>query len=125
PYTAPLDKWTDKEDKSDQVELWPQGLPSDIREISLGIPTKFSLEQNYPNPFNPTTRIRFSIPTKDFVTLKIFNSLGEEVAQLINQEMSAGSYEVDFRAQGLSSGVYFYTIKTSNFTKTLKMLLLK
>ncbi|MEG8946386.1 T9SS type A sorting domain-containing protein [Rosettibacter firmus] len=125
PYTAPLDKWTDKEDKSDQVEQWPKGLPTDVREIQSGIPANFALEQNYPNPFNPTTKIRFTIPSKDFVTLKVFNTLGEEVAQLINKEMNAGSYEVDFIAQGLSSGVYFYTLKTSNFTKTLKMLLLK
>ncbi|MDH7605072.1 MAG: carbohydrate-binding module family 20 domain-containing protein [Melioribacter sp.] len=125
PYTAPLDKWTDKEDKSDQVELWPQGLPTDVREINLGIPKNFSLEQNYPNPFNPTTRIRFTIPSKDFVTMKVYNTLGEEVAVLINKEMNAGSYEVDFIAQNLSSGVYFYTLKTSNFIKTMKMLLIK
>lgn len=125
PYTAPLDKWTDKEDKSDQVELWPQGLPTDVREINLGVPTKFVLEQNYPNPFNPTTRIRFTIPAKDYVTLKVYNALGEEVAVLINKEMNAGSYEVDFIASRLSSGVYFYTLKTSNYTKTMKMLLLK
>lgn len=125
PYTAPLDKWTDKEDKSDQVELWPQGLPTDVREINLGIPKNFTLEQNYPNPFNPTTRIRFTIPSKDFVTLKVYNTLGEEVAVLVNKEMNAGSYEVNFIASKLSSGVYFYTLNTSNFTKTMKMLLLK
>ena len=125
PYTAPLDKWTDKEDKSDQVELWPQGLPTDVREINLGVPKNFSLQQNYPNPFNPTTRIRFTIPSKDFVTLKVYNTLGEEVAVLINKEMNAGSYEVDFIAQNLSSGVYFYTLKTTGFTKTMKMLLIK
>jgi hypothetical protein len=125
PYTAPLDKWTDKEDKSDQVESWPEGLPTDIREIETGIPNNFTLEQNYPNPFNPTTRIRFTIPNSDFVTLKVYNTLGEEVAVLVNKEMNAGSYEVDFIASKLSSGIYFYTLKTSTFTRTMKMLLLK
>ncbi len=125
PYTAPLDKWTDKEDKSDQVEAWPQGLPTDVREIKIGVPTNFSLEQNYPNPFNPLTKIRFTIPVKDIVTLKVFNALGEEVVELVNKEMNPGTYEVDFRAHNLSSGVYFYTLKTSNFTRTMKMLLLK
>lgn len=125
PYTAPLDKWTDKEDKSDQVESWPEGLPTDIREVESGIPNNLTLEQNYPNPFNPTTRIRFTIPNSDFVTLKVYNTLGEEVATLVNKEMNAGSYEVDFIGSKLSSGIYFYTLKTSTFTRTMKMLLLK
>ncbi|MGK9475577.1 carbohydrate-binding module family 20 domain-containing protein [Melioribacter sp. OK-6-Me] len=125
PYTAPLDNWTDQEDKSDQVESWPEGLPTDIREIQSSVPNNFTLEQNYPNPFNPTTRIRFTIPNSDFVTLKVFNALGEEVAVLVNKEMNAGSYEVDFIGSKLSSGIYFYTLKTSTFTRTMKMLLIK
>lgn len=124
PYNAPLDKWTDKEDKSDQVEKAPDAV-TDVKEIDLGIPTTFNLEQNYPNPFNPSTTIRFTLPKDALVSLKVYNVLGQEVATLLNKEMKAGSYNVDFNASNLSSGVYFYRIETSGFNVTKKMLLLK
>lgn len=85
----------------------------------------YELQQNYPNPFNPSTKIRFSIPSNEFVTLKVYNVLGSEIATLINDVLNAGSYEVDFNAEGLTSGVYFYTLSTDNFTNTRKMILTK
>jgi hypothetical protein len=88
-------------------------------------PIAFSLEQNYPNPFNPSTKIKYSIPNSEFVTLKVYDVLGNEVATLVNEEKSAGSYEVNFNASQLSSGIYFYKLQTGNFAETKKMLLLK
>jgi hypothetical protein len=91
-----------------------------------GLPQKFQLQQNYPNPFNPTTVINFTIPKGGNVTLKVYNSLGQEVATLVNGYKDAANYQVDFNASSLSSGVYFYTLKVGNsFTQTKKMLLLK
>jgi len=88
-------------------------------------PESYSLQQNYPNPFNPNTKISFSIPEQTIVKLKIFNSIGQEVAALLNTELAAGNHTVDFNAASLSSGVYFYRIETPNFTSTKKMILMK
>ena len=89
------------------------------------IPKEFRLYNNYPNPFNPTTNIKFSIPTQGFVTLKVFNSLGKEVATLVNENMSVGTYEVNFDAGSITSGVYFYRLQSDNFTETKRMMLIK
>lgn len=88
-------------------------------------PENYSLEQNYPNPFNPSTTIKFRIPENSFVSLKVYNVLGKEVATLVNEEKNAGIFEVNFNANNLSSGVYFYKLETGNFVKTNKMILLK
>lgn len=126
PFTAPLDTWSTKEDKTGQIETFPVGYnPTDIQELSTGIPSKFTLDQNYPNPFNPTTKIKFSIPADENVSLKVFNVLGQEVATLVNQQMKAGSYSFDWNAASLSSGVYFYRIEAGSFNQTRKMMLLK
>ncbi len=101
-----------------------ENLVSSVRDLP-GSVDNYALEQNYPNPFNPNTTIRFSIPEKANVTLKIFNSIGQEVASLLNGEITAGNHEVDFNASALSSGVYFYRINSANFTSTKKMILLK
>ncbi len=85
----------------------------------------YSLEQNYPNPFNPTTSINYSIKVDGFVSLKIYNILGQQVADLVNQDQKAGYYDVDFNASNFPSGIYIYTIKTSGFTSSKKMLLIK
>lgn len=91
------------------------------------IPDKYSLNQNYPNPFNPNTRISFSLPENSNVSLDIFNTSGQQVAGLLNDRRDAGNYEVNFDAAkyGLSSGVYYYTLKAEGFSETKKMLLLK
>jgi hypothetical protein len=88
-------------------------------------PTDFVLEQNYPNPFNPSTTITYSVPVKARVSLKVFNSLGEVVTVLINEEKAAGSYEVEFDATRLPSGIYYYQLQTGSFVETKKMILLK
>ena len=89
------------------------------------IPTKYELSQNYPNPFNPTTTIKYAIPRPGFVSLKVYDVLGKEVANLVNQEMATGYYTVDFDGSNLGSGVYFYRIKSEGFVQTKKMLLIK
>jgi hypothetical protein len=81
--------------------------------------------QNYPNPFNPTTKIQYSLPEVANVKLSVYNSMGQEVIQLVNENQSAGKYIVDFNAQNLQSGVYLYRLQTSKFVDTKKMLLLK
>jgi hypothetical protein len=89
------------------------------------IPEKYALEQNYPNPFNPVTRIKYSIPKDNFVTLKIYNTLGQEITTLVNEEKQAGTYEISFDATHLASGMYFYSISAGNFNQTKKMMLVK
>ncbi len=99
-------------------------LVTEISELP-GIAEQYFLDQNYPNPFNPSTSIRFSIPEQTNVSLKIFNSIGQEVASLVNGVLTAGNHEVNFNASKLSSGVYFYRIDTPAFTSTKKMILIK
>jgi len=98
---------------------------SKITGIEEKIPAEFSLSQNYPNPFNPTTTIQYSIPKTSFVSLKIYDVLGKEVASLVNEELSAGVYDRTFNAANLSSGIYFYTLRANNFTATKKLMLVK
>ena len=99
----------------------------------------FKLEQNYPNPFNPSTKIKFTIPNvnaseverqSQLVTLKVYDILGNEVATLVNEELPAGEYEVEFNShsvegRNLPSGIYFYHLKAAEFNQTIKMVLLK
>ena len=89
------------------------------------LPENFKLEQNYPNPFNPTTNIKYSIPQSGFVTLKVYNMLGQEVATLVNQQQKVGEYNVDFDASNLASGLYVYSLKSGDYSLTKKMILLK
>ena len=89
------------------------------------VPAVYSLEQNYPNPFNPATIINFSIPKSADVRLAIYDALGREVDILIDKEMTAGNYNVDWNASGYAAGIYFYTISANDFTSTKKMVLLK
>jgi photosystem II stability/assembly factor-like uncharacterized protein len=91
-------------------------------------PAQYILAQNFPNPFNPTTVINYALPTNSFVSLKVYNAIGQEVSTLVNEIKQAGSYKVNFDATGLPSGVYYYVIRAGNnneFVKTNKMLLLK
>lgn len=88
-------------------------------------PELYFLNQNYPNPFNPSTNIAFTIPHPGFVTLKVYDILGNEVATLVNEEKRAGYYKVDFDGSKLASGVYLYVLRSGNFIQSRKMLLLK
>ena len=89
------------------------------------VASEYKLNQNYPNPFNPVTNIKFSIPQASFVKLTVYDLTGKEVAKLVNKNMTAGSYTVDFNASNLSSGVYFYRIDTEGFSDVKKMMLIK
>jgi photosystem II stability/assembly factor-like uncharacterized protein len=96
-----------------------------VNNIESKIPKNFSLSQNYPNPFNPNTIIRFQIKDSRFVTLKIFNILGKEIATLVNEKQSPGTYEVSWDGSAYPSGVYFYKLITGDFTETKKMVMIK
>lgn len=100
------------------------GTPSDVEQIEE-LAADFNLSQNYPNPFNPTTNIQYSIPEQAHVTLKVYDVLGNEIAELVNEELSAGVYNRTFNAANLSSGIYFYTLRANNFTATKKLMLVK
>jgi hypothetical protein len=86
---------------------------------------QFALEQNYPNPFNPTTTIRYSLPHRSHVTLTIFNTLGQKVAELVNGDIDAGSHGVRFDASNLASGVYFCRLQAESFVDAKKLLLVR
>jgi hypothetical protein len=86
---------------------------------------KFDLQQNYPNPFNPSTKITYSILEPGLVSIKVFDILGRQVAELVNNQQSAGTYTVDFNAQNLSAGVYLYKIESGSFQASKKMILMK
>jgi len=98
---------------------------SSIINVDISAPIKFELAQNYPNPFNPSTIIRYQLPVNSQITLKVFNMLGKEVATLVNEVKLAGSYEVTLNADKLSSGVYYYQLKSNNFVQTKKLELIK
>ena len=105
----------------------PQITPyvTDVKEVGGGIPSTFELSQNYPNPFNPSTVIRFSVPSAGQATLVVFNMIGQEVARLVDGELTAGNYETEFNASRLSSGTYIYRLTSTGHTQVRKMLLLK
>jgi len=94
-------------------------------EEIIKIPEDYLLSQNYPNPFNPTTNIQYAVSIRQFVTLKVYDVLGNEIATLVNEEKTAGSYAVEFNGDGLTSGVYFYRLQTGSFVETKKMVLIR
>ena len=96
-----------------------------ISQVGTQLPNVFRLEQNYPNPFNPVTKIRFSIPEYANVKLFVYDVTGRLVTELFNSELTAGEYETDFNALNITSGVYFYTFSTGNFTNTKKLIVIK
>ena len=106
------------------VGVWKYN-PSEVKKEEGVLPKTFKLGQNYPNPFNPTTVIKFSIPRSEFVSLKVYDLIGREVATLVNENKTAGSYQVTFDAKNLASGMYIYTLRTKNFSASRKMLLMK
>lgn len=98
---------------------------TDVEDQSTNVPRNFSLSQNYPNPFNPTTTIDYSIPKSGFVSLKVYDVLGREVATLVNEGKSPGNYSVVFNASQCSSGIYYYRIRIGSFTEVKKLCLIK
>ena len=101
------------------------GTILNVKNPKDNTPDKFELFQNYPNPFNPSTVIRYDLPDDGFVTLKVYDVLGREIATLVNEERPAGTYRVNFNGDRLSSGIYFYSLQTNGKTFTKKMLLVK
>lgn len=97
--------------------------PSDSGSVT--VPLEYSLSQNYPNPFNPSTKIDFAIPEASQVTLKVYDMLGREAATLVNGQMEKGRHTVEIKSEGLSSGIYIYTLKAGGYTSTKKMIILK
>jgi hypothetical protein len=94
-------------------------------ESKKELPTEFSLFQNYPNPFNPSTKFKYQIPELSFVTMKVYDVLGNEITTLVNEEKPVGSYQIEFDASGLPSGIYFYRLQAGSFVETRKMVLMK
>lgn len=123
----------------DGYREFPYDRPATFKEAKISIdvlltniindeehlPYEFKLLQNYPNPFNPTTKINYSIPTSSKVSLIVYDILGREVKLLVNEFQNAGRYSIDFNAEGLSSGVYFYRLTSGQFSETRKLILLR
>jgi hypothetical protein len=99
--------------------------PLPVEEENESLPQSFSLSQNFPNPFNPSTVIKYQVPENSFITIRVYDVLGKEVAILVDQEQAAGYYSILFDASKLSSGIYYYTMKSGIFNSTNKMLLIK
>ena len=103
-----------------------QSTINDIEQIDqYQIPNDYVLEQNYPNPFNPNTTIEFSVPQSATVLLEIYNSLGERIDLLVNKQLSAGNYRIEWRPENLASGVYYYRLSTKDYTDVKRMLLIQ
>ncbi len=96
-----------------------------ITKEGSSVPETFALLQNYPNPFNPTTVISYQLPVNSYVTLKVYDLLGREVAMLVNERKNAGTYSVQWNASGLSSGIYFYRLDANEKREMKKMMLVK
>ncbi len=107
------------------ISIWLGTGPVGITGNGANLPEKFDLGQNYPNPFNPVTKINYAIPEQSFVTVKVFDMLGREVAVLINEQKSAGYYSIDFDASALSSGVYIYKMKAGYYENIKRMVVIK
>jgi len=105
--------------------LFEYNILASVTMDEVGKPFNFFISQNYPNPFNPTTKIEYSVPHSSNVVIKVFDILGKEIETLVNEEKSIGSYEVEFNAAGLPSGIYFYRLQDGNYIETKKMVLIK
>jgi YVTN family beta-propeller protein len=128
PYGIAVDQTTNKVYVTNQndktISIIGRSVTS-VKQISQLMPDHFALSQNYPNPMNPSTTISFNLPVKSFVSLKVFDMLGREVASIISQELPAGTYARQWNAGKMSSGVYFYRLQAGSFTQTKRLVLLK
>jgi hypothetical protein len=117
---TPIDDWG--------VDMTTRGEVNVIVGVNDSAPEMvkdFALANNYPNPFNPSTKIEYSLPTSEYVSLKVYDIIGREVATLVSTQQNAGTHKVEFNASNLTSGVYFYKIEAGSFASVKKMLLLK
>jgi len=112
PYKAAVDRLFDE-------------ITVGIEEELVNIPKNFIMMQNYPNPFNPTTSIQYAISSRQFVSLKVYDVLGNEIETLVNEEKPVGTYEMTWSAEQLPSGVYFYQLRAGNYSETKKMVLIR
>ena len=108
-----------------QTLVIDENSPIGIIHNGNGIPSEYNLMQNYPNPFNPSTRIKYALPKSGYVTLEVFDILGNKVASLVNAQQQAGYYETEFNASALASGIYFYKLSAGSYTSSNKMVLVK
>jgi len=119
------EKSKNKSINGSEFNLNNNDLPKTSDQKKITLPVSFSLGQNYPNPFNPTTQISYQIPKDGFVSLVVYNTLGQKIVSLVNQNQVSGKYIVNFNADNLPSGIYIYQIKSGNFSEVKKMILLK
>ncbi|MCI0450558.1 MAG: T9SS type A sorting domain-containing protein [Chlorobi bacterium] len=122
--TWKVERVSNPSQQSSPVTFGVTTAPIGIKQIS-SIVKEFNLSQNYPNPFNPATKINFSIPNSEHVSLRVYDILGREVKVLVNENLPVGEYEVDFDAKGLSSGMYYYSIRAGEYVSVKKMVLVK
>jgi hypothetical protein len=108
-----------------RVSIFAGELPLSVEQALRDVPEKSSLNQNYPNPFNPSTRIGFSVPGTGYVSLKVFDLLGKEITTLVEGKQEGGEHSVEWKAEGLPSGVYIFRLTTAASTVSRKMLLLR
>jgi hypothetical protein len=113
----------------DGVVYWSDSMRVYVPTVGVvngaEIPTSFALEQNYPNPFNPATTIKYALPARSRVTLAVFNTLGQQVATLVEGEMEGGHHEVTFDASSLASGVYLYRLTAGDYVQARRLVLLR
>lgn len=117
-YCEPLDSST-------LAKIGVTRFPSSVEIIDNNLPSQFVLKQNYPNPFNPETVIEFSLPQNSFVSIKVYDAVGNEVSELFRGEKDAGNYKVNFNGQNLSSGIYYVKMNAGTFSNTIKMVLMR
>ena len=108
-----------------QIDLNGSFEYSDIIEIEVGAPLDYALNQNYPNPFNPSTTIKFSLPEAANVTLRIYNTLGQKVDELVNTNLEAGWYNYQWDAVNIATGIYIFELRSDKFISVKKMILMK
>jgi len=112
-------------DSSTLAKIGVTRFPSSVEIIDNNFPSQFVLKQNYPNPFNPETVIEFSLPQNSFVSIKVYDSVGNEISELFRGEKDAGNYRVNFNGQNLSSGIYYVKMNAGTFSNTIKMVLMR
>jgi glucuronoarabinoxylan endo-1,4-beta-xylanase len=127
-YELPSKNWVQTDQTNIAVVNQVQGIAPDKRgaeENQRIKPTTFALEQNHPNPFNPTTVVNYQVPEQSHVTIKVYDILGKEIAELVNTRKEAGFYSLNFDASNLSSGTYIYRMEAGKYIESRKMIVLK